>query len=48
MARTIDSKNKKDKDLLQEYCLSNDERVTLLANIIVDRILGLQYEIPEE
>ena len=47
MARSIDSKNKKDKDLLPEYYLSNDERVTLLANIIVDRILGLDSEMPE-
>jgi hypothetical protein len=40
------SKNKKDKDLLPEYYLSSDKRVTLLANIIVDRILGLQDEKP--
>jgi len=39
MARSIGSKNKKVKSLPSTYYLSSEERVVMLANIIVDRIL---------
>jgi len=47
MARHIGSKNKKAKALPAEYYLSSEQRVEMLANIIVDRIIGLEDELPE-
>ena len=43
MARPIGSKNKIAKPLPPTYYLSSEERVVMLANIIVDRILEGQF-----
>ena len=39
MARPVGSKNKIAKSLPPTYYLSSEERIVMLANIIVDRIL---------